>query len=173
LAESNGLYEVRSVPTVLGKINVRTIGRGPAMVCWPSLLMSGAMWRGQVDRFGPAHRMVLIDPPGHGGSEPLQRTFTLVECAVCLAQVLDDLAIDACILMGNSWGGMMGGGVCRAVSSENTRCSVDELHCIGAGRPSTAGVLRARITAPSLNERSSAAYQSGGKGVCWRDHRTH
>jgi len=123
LAESDGLYEVRSVPTVLGKINVRTIGLGPAMVCWPSLLMSGAMWRGQVDRFGPAHRMVLIDPPGHGGSEPLQRTFTLVECAVCLAQVLDDLAIDACILMGNSWGGMMGG-VFAALYPRRTRAAV-------------------------------------------------
>jgi 3-oxoadipate enol-lactonase len=97
------------IATLLGEINVHVVGNGPAMVCWPSLLMTGQMWRGQVDHFASGHRIVLIDPPGHGESDPLNRRFTLEECALCLTQILDQLEIEDCVLLGNSWGGMMGG----------------------------------------------------------------
>jgi 3-oxoadipate enol-lactonase len=97
------------IATVLGEINVHLVGNGPAMVCWPSLLMTGQMWRGQVDHFASSHKMVLIDSPGHGESDPLNRYFTLEECALCLSQILDQLEMEDCVLVGNSWGGMMGG----------------------------------------------------------------
>ena len=97
------------IATLLGEINVHVVGNGPAMVCWPSLLMTGQMWRGQVDHFASGHRIVLIDPPGHGESDPLNRRFTLEECALCLTHILDQLEIEDCVLLGNSWGGMMGG----------------------------------------------------------------
>lgn len=71
--------------------------------------MTGLLWRAQADQFGGQHQMVLVDPPGHGGSEPLTRYFTLEECATCVVQILDHLAIEDCVLLGNSWGGMMGG----------------------------------------------------------------
>jgi 3-oxoadipate enol-lactonase len=31
------------------------------------------------------------------------------ECAACLVQILDEIAVKGCVLLGNSWGGMMGG----------------------------------------------------------------
>src|SRR5258706_16076257 len=34
------------IATLLGEINVHLVGNGPAMACWPSLLMTGQMWRG-------------------------------------------------------------------------------------------------------------------------------
>lgn len=111
------------IPTVLGEINVRLSGSGPAMVCWPSLLMDGRMWQAQAAHFGDRHRMLLIDPPGHGDSQALTRHFTLEECAQCLAQILDALAIRDCVLVGNSWGGMMGG-VFAAMYPERTRAAV-------------------------------------------------
>lgn len=113
----------RRIATLLGNINVHVVGDGPAMVCWPSLLMTGKMWRGQVDHFSGRHKMVLIDSPGHGESDPLSRHFTLEECALCLSQVLDQLAIEDCILVGNSWGGMMGG-VFAALYPNRTRAAV-------------------------------------------------
>ena len=70
------------IPTLLGHINVHISGSGPAMVCWPSLLMTGEMWQAQARYFGASHRMILIDSPGHGGSDPLTRHFTLEECAI-------------------------------------------------------------------------------------------
>lgn len=79
------------------------------MVCWPSLLMDGRMWRAQAAHFGDRYRMVLVDSPGHGDSEPLTRNFSMEECALCLRQILDALEQPHCVLLGNSWGGMMGG----------------------------------------------------------------
>ena len=113
------------IPTLLGRIKVQTGGKtsGPAMVCWPSLLMTGDMWQAQAEHFGGAYRMILIDSPGHGGSDALSRHFTLEECALCLAQVLDHLGVPDCVLLGNSWGGMMGG-VFAALYPQRTRAAV-------------------------------------------------
>ncbi len=111
------------IPTNFGHINVHLAGSGPAMVCWPSLLMTGEMWQAQAQHFGANHQMILIDSPGHGGSDPLTRHFTLEECAECLAQILDHLGIGDCILVGNSWGGMMGG-IFAALYPQRTRAAV-------------------------------------------------
>lgn len=99
----------RSVDTVLGKIRVQVSpGTGPAVLMWPSLLMTGDLWAGQAARFGAANRMVLIDPPGHGGSEPLRAMFSFTECARCVVDLMDGLGIDTAHFVGNSWGGMIG-----------------------------------------------------------------
>lgn len=99
----------RFVDTVLGKIRVQVSpGGGPAVLLWPSLLMTGDLWAGQAARFGEAHRLVLIDPPGHGGSEPLRSAFTFSDCARCVVDLLDGLGIERAHFVGNSWGGMIG-----------------------------------------------------------------
>lgn len=99
----------RFVDTVLGKIRVQVSpGTGPAVLLWPSLLMTGDLWAGQAARFGASHRLVLIDPPGHGGSEPLRSAFTFDDCARCVVDLLDGLGIDKAHFVGNSWGGMIG-----------------------------------------------------------------
>ncbi|WP_082951236.1 alpha/beta fold hydrolase [Mycobacterium mantenii] len=76
---------------------------------WPSLLMTGDLWAGQAAHFGDSHRLVLIDPPGHGGSAPLHAMFSFTDCARCVVDLLDGLAIDRAHFVGNSWGGMIGG----------------------------------------------------------------
>lgn len=49
MVATNWLEDVteRLMPTSFGLVNVRVGGRteGPAMVCWPSLMMDGTMWR--------------------------------------------------------------------------------------------------------------------------------
>ena len=126
------------IATVLGGINVTVAGTGPAMACWPSLLMTGDMWRAQTAYFGDRYQVILIDPPGHGGSEKLTRHFTIEECSVCLAQVLDGLAIEECVLVGSSWGGMVDG-VFAARYPERTRAAV-LMNCTASPAP-----LRQRI----------------------------
>ncbi|WP_269455222.1 alpha/beta fold hydrolase [Mycobacterium scrofulaceum] len=99
----------RFVDTTLGKIRVQVSpGTGPAVLLWPSLLMTGDLWAGQAAKFGAGHRLVLIDPPGHGGSEPLRSAFTFTDCARCVVDLLDGLGIDKAHFVGNSWGGMIG-----------------------------------------------------------------
>lgn len=97
--------------TALGGLHVRSAGpaHGEAIAFWPSLLMTGDMWHAQAEHFGTDHRVVLIDPPGHGLSEKLCTTFTFDQCAQSIVEVLDALHIDRAHVVGNSWGGMIGG----------------------------------------------------------------
>lgn len=113
------------IPTSLGLMNVREGGRadGPAMVFWPSLMMDGTMWRFQYEHFAPTHRVVLVDSPGHGRSDALRRIIDLKECADVLVEILDALGIDRCVLVGNSWGGMLAG-VFPAYHPERTAAAV-------------------------------------------------
>jgi 3-oxoadipate enol-lactonase len=99
----------RYVDTVLGRIRLQVSGSGPAMLFWPSLLMDGDLWAGQSSYFADRFQVILVDPPGHGGSSLLTRTFTFDECARVIVQILDALDIDRVHLIGNSWGGMIGG----------------------------------------------------------------
>ena len=76
---------------------------------WPSLLMTGDMWAAQADHFADRCRVILVDPPGHGGSQKLTAPFSFDECVQCIVDILDGLGIERAHFVGNSWGGMIGG----------------------------------------------------------------
>ncbi|MDT5018179.1 MAG: 3-oxoadipate enol-lactonase, partial [Mycobacterium sp.] len=76
---------------------------------WPSLLMTGDMWAAQAAHFSRQHQVILVDPPGHGGSEKLTAAFTFDECARVIVDILDALGLERTHFVGNSWGGMIGG----------------------------------------------------------------
>jgi len=99
----------RRILTVAGTVNVHAGGRqdGTAFVFWPSLMMEGSMWSYQYEHFAPSYRVVLIDSPGIGKSEPLRRPIDLAESAEVLVQILDALQIERCIFAGNSYGAML------------------------------------------------------------------
>jgi 3-oxoadipate enol-lactonase len=97
------------VKTALGELRLRIAGTGETILFWPSLLMTGDMWSAQAAHFSDRYRVVLVDPPGHGGSERLSAPFTFAECAQCVVDVLDGLGIERAHVVGNSWGGMIGG----------------------------------------------------------------
>jgi 3-oxoadipate enol-lactonase len=96
------------VDTVLGRIRLQVGGSGSPIILWPSLLMTGDMWHGVAADLIDNHQVVLVDPPGQGGSQPLTDYFTFDDCARCLADILDGLGLDKAHFVGNSWGGMMG-----------------------------------------------------------------
>ncbi|MGH6617677.1 alpha/beta fold hydrolase [Sphingomonas sp.] len=96
-------------PTALGALRVRVGGEGTPILFWPSLLMDGSMWDGVVARLLPRYRVILVDPPGQGGSSPLGAPFDFPTCADCIGDVLDVLGIDRAHYVGNSWGAMIGG----------------------------------------------------------------
>jgi 3-oxoadipate enol-lactonase len=94
--------------TALGSVHVRVAGEGESLLFWPSLLMTGDMWSAQADHVGTDHRVILVDPPGHGKSEKLTGTFTFEDCAQTVVDILDGLGIERTHFVGNSWGGMIG-----------------------------------------------------------------
>lgn len=99
----------QTVDTVLGTVRVQVGGTGEPIMFWPSLLMTGDMWHGVADGLVDRAQVVLIDPPGQGGSQHLTGMFTFNDCARCVADILDGLGIDRAHFVGNSWGGMIGG----------------------------------------------------------------
>jgi 3-oxoadipate enol-lactonase len=98
----------RTVDTVLGTLRVQVGGTGAPIVFWPSLLMTGDMWHGVADDLVGRSQVVLVDPPGHGESQPLTGMFTFDDCARCVVDILDGLGVDRAHFIGNSWGGMIG-----------------------------------------------------------------
>jgi 3-oxoadipate enol-lactonase len=98
----------RTVDTVLGKVRVQVGGTGTPIMFWPSLLMTGDMWHAVADGLVARSRVVLVDPPGHGESQPLTGMFTFDDCARCVVDILDGLGFDRVHFVGNSWGGMIG-----------------------------------------------------------------
>ena len=133
----------RDVATPLGRIRVSVAGDGPAMVFWPSLLMTGELWSAQVDRFAATHTTIAVDPPGHGASAPLTGPFTFDDCVEAITAILDDLAVEQAVLVGNSWGAMIGAR-CAALRPERVTAAV-----LLNGTASPAG-LRQRIEYPLL-----------------------
>lgn len=97
------------LPTNLGLLRVEVRGAGEAIVFWPSLLMTGGMWAAQAQEFETDHRVILVDPPGHGGSEKLFAPFSFTDCADTVADILDGVGVERAHFVGNSWGGMIGG----------------------------------------------------------------
>ncbi|HEY1840057.1 MAG TPA: alpha/beta hydrolase [Mycobacterium sp.] len=96
------------VDTVLGRIRLQVGGSGSPIVFWPSLLMTGDMWHGVAGDLVARRQVVLVDPPGQGGSQPLTAMFSFDDCARCVVDILDGLGIDRAHFVGNSWGGMIG-----------------------------------------------------------------
>lgn len=70
--------------------------------------MTGDMWHGVAGDLIDRHQVVLIDPPGQGGSQELDDFFSFDDCARCVADILDGLGLDKAHFVGNSWGGMIG-----------------------------------------------------------------
>ncbi len=79
----------------------------PAIVLLHGLLFDGAMWDEQVGPLSELGRVVVIDGPGHGKSE-VPPPFSLDDHARALVDALDALGIFKAILVGLSWGGMIG-----------------------------------------------------------------
>jgi 3-oxoadipate enol-lactonase len=79
------------------------------MMFWPSLLMTGDMWAAQAEHFADRCRVILVDPPGHGQSEKLTAMFAFPDCARAIVDILDALGEERTHVVGNSWGGMIGG----------------------------------------------------------------
>jgi 3-oxoadipate enol-lactonase len=98
----------RTVDTALGRMRVQVGGSGSPIVFWPSLLMTGDMWHAVAHDLVARRQVVLVDPPGHGGSQPLTQMFTFGDCARSVVDILDGLGIDRAHFVGNSWGGMIG-----------------------------------------------------------------
>ncbi|MEZ0229974.1 MAG: alpha/beta fold hydrolase [Planctomycetota bacterium] len=94
------------VDTCVGRLFVDDLGQGAPVLLWPSLLCDGTIWRHQKEELARDHRLLTVDPPGHGRSQPAGRMFTLEDCAQAALSVLDAWGFERAVFVGLSWGGM-------------------------------------------------------------------
>ena len=133
------------VRTRLGRLFYEEHGRprregDPAIVLLHGLLFDGGMWRGQLEALSPLGRVVVMDGPGHGKSEPPPR-FALEEHADALCDAFGELAIERALVVGLSWGGMVG---MRLALQHPAKVSGLALLDTSAERPSLAERVRYR-----------------------------
>lgn len=97
------------VPTRLGRLRVETYGSGDPAVLWHSLFVDSTSWDRVRESLAASRRLLIIDGPSHGGSDPVTRDFTLKDCAGAALDVLDHLGVTAPVdWVGNAWGGHVG-----------------------------------------------------------------
>jgi pimeloyl-ACP methyl ester carboxylesterase len=97
------------VPTSLGRLNIRQVGSGPPALLWHSLWVDSKSWGPVADALSAHRRLVVVDGPGYGGSDPIHRDFTLADCCDAAVEVLDHLGVDGPVdWVGNAWGGHVG-----------------------------------------------------------------
>ena len=89
------------------KIYHESFGRGPAIVFLHPISTNHYVWVNQLFTFGVDHRVVVLDHRGHGLSDKPASGYAIAEMAADTRAVLDALAIDRAVLVGNSMGGMV------------------------------------------------------------------
>ncbi len=105
--------EAHQVPTRLGRLHVRTLGSGPATVLWPSMFVDGRTFDPLLPLL-PGRRLIVVDGPGLGASEPLHRRTTIAEAAAAAHDLLtgaqaSDLGVEGPVdWVGNAFGGHVG-----------------------------------------------------------------
>src|SRR5580704_13468013 len=82
-------------------------GDGDAILLLHGLLFDGGMWRRQLGPLAELGRVLVVDSPGHGRSD-VPPPFTLEDNAAALADVFAELSVARVVVVGLSWGGMLG-----------------------------------------------------------------
>jgi pimeloyl-ACP methyl ester carboxylesterase len=97
------------IPTRLGRLHVRSIGRGTPTILWSSMFVDSHTWDPVVPLLPSGRRYHLIDPPGLGASESLRRDSDIAEAADAAADLLGELGIRSPVdWVGNAFGGHVG-----------------------------------------------------------------
>jgi pimeloyl-ACP methyl ester carboxylesterase len=100
------------VETRLGSLSVRRVGSGAMTVLWSSMFVDSHTWDRMLPLLvagAPDREFVLIDPPGLGLSEPLDRNSTIAEAAGAARDALAALGATGPVdWVGNAFGGHVG-----------------------------------------------------------------
>lgn len=95
-------------PTRLGRLHARISGDGPTVVAWPSMFVDGHTYDRMLPSLATQRRVVVVDGPGLGLSDPLRRPSTIAEAADAALDLLDALGAGPVDWLGNAFGGHVG-----------------------------------------------------------------
>ncbi len=93
-----------------GTVAFRETGSGAPVVLIHGVGMQSAAWAPQIDVLAKTHRVIAVDMPGHGGSDPLPTGSDLPDFVAWLHAVLQTLHTGPVSLAGHSMGALIAGG---------------------------------------------------------------
>jgi 3-oxoadipate enol-lactonase len=89
-------------------LHYETLGAGPAVLMIHGFTNHGLVWAEQIaDLLGAGYRVILVDLPGHGLSQPAANKQVIAEMAADMIGILDKLQIERAAVCGLSLGGMV------------------------------------------------------------------
>ena len=89
----------------------RSAGQGEPLVLIHGVGMQSAAWAPQIAAFSDTHRVIAVDMPGHGGSDPLPHDSRLPDFVAWCGDVLETLGCGPVNLAGHSMGALIAGGM--------------------------------------------------------------
>jgi pimeloyl-ACP methyl ester carboxylesterase len=135
---------ITMVPTRLGRLRVEVSGTGHPTVLWHSLFVDSTSWDRVREPLQASRRLLIIDGPSHGDSEPVARAFTLEGCAGAAIDVLNHFEVSLPVdWVGNAWGGHVGI-LFAATYPERCRSLITigtPVHALGTGERRKIGAL--------------------------------
>src|SRR5262245_16158087 len=96
-----------SVQLATGTIRSFEGGSGDPVVLVHGLGGSAANWTEVIDGLVPGHRVIALDLPGHGGSDPLPRGARIDDYADAAAAVIEARTKGPAVVAGHSFGGQV------------------------------------------------------------------
>lgn len=108
MAGSTAQRETLRIPTRLGTLAVRAEGAGHPTVLWHSMFVDGTSWSRLTPLLAAGRRLLVVDGPGWGASDPLRRVTDVSASVGAADDVLRALATGPVDWVGNAWGGHVG-----------------------------------------------------------------
>jgi len=100
-------FPQRLVASAGGQQALRECGAGPVVVLLHGIGSGAASWLQVARQLAPQARVIAWDAPGYGDSSPLESDAPKAEqYAARLAQMLDALGVEECVLVGHSLGAL-------------------------------------------------------------------
>jgi pimeloyl-ACP methyl ester carboxylesterase len=121
-------------------------GHGPVLLLLHGLGGNWQNWQANIACLARRHRVIALDLPGFGGSEPYRGTASMSRFADTIVELLDTLGVGSAIFVGNSMGGLLS---IEAAARHPDRVSATVLACSG-GIPLTTLRHRAVLIPGSL-----------------------
>lgn len=131
-----------------GTVSFRSAGRGEPLVLLHGVGLQSAAWGPQIDALQDQFRVIAVDLPGHGGSDPLPAGSQLPMFVEWCGTVLQALGLGAVNLAGHSMGALIAAGVTVRFPERVSRVSMlNGVYCRDAKAADAVTARAAQIAA--------------------------
>ena len=101
---TNSIFRRSYVDAPWGQIHVVETGEGTPIVLYPNRPRSWVIYRRLAELLAPSHRVVILDPPGCGASDPLPEPIEVADLTAATLTVMDGLGLERAHLSGHHTG---------------------------------------------------------------------